>query len=95
MPSAPFPSDLIGPNRAAEILHVNRITIRRMIERGQLAGYRVTPGLTKVSEAEVRAQIEVTAPTDLDAYVRWIVDGARRLPPEKLDKVRALLAPSA
>lgn len=94
MPSAPLPSDLIGPNEAASILRVNRITIRRMIERGQLTGYRVTPGLCKVSEAEVRAQIEVTTPTSLDAYVRRIVDAAPALTPEQLEKLRALLAPS-
>ncbi|WP_367325349.1 helix-turn-helix domain-containing protein [Streptomyces sp. HUAS ZL42] len=94
MPSAPFPSDLIGPNDAATILSVSRITIRRMIERGELIGYRVTSGLTKVSEAEVRAHVTVANPSSLDVYVRRIVDAAPALTPEQLERLRALLAPS-
>ncbi|MEU3981779.1 helix-turn-helix domain-containing protein [Streptomyces sp. NPDC026672] len=96
MHSIPVPDDLIGPGRAAEILHVNPLTIQRMVKRGELTGYRVTSGLTKVSEAEVRAHIKTTAPTvtELDAHVRRIVDAAPALTPDQLGRLRALLAPS-
>ncbi|WP_458246325.1 helix-turn-helix domain-containing protein [Streptomyces sp. MAI_2237] len=93
MHSVPAPSDLIGPNRAAEILQVGRTTVYRMIERGELTAYRVTSGLTRVSEAEVRAHIEVSSPPSLDLYVRRIVDAAPALNPEQLERLRALLAP--
>lgn len=95
MHSVPVPDDLIGPYRAAEILHVSRLTIHRMVQRGELTGYRVTSGRTKVSESEVRAHIEVTAPDSvgLDAHIRRIVDAAPALTPEQLERLRALLAP--
>lgn len=91
MQSIPVPTDLIGPNRVAEILCVNRATVYRMLARGELTAYRITSGLTKVSEMEVRAHVEVT-PTSLDIYVRRIVDAAPALNSEQLDKLRSLLA---
>lgn len=92
MHSASVPPDLIGPNRAAELLRVGRATIYRMIQRGELTGYRVTSGLTRLSEAEVLAHIEVATPASLDLYVRRIVDAAPALTPEQLERLRALLA---
>lgn len=95
MDCVPVPSDLIGPYRAAEILHVSRLTIYRMIQRGEITGYRVTSGRTKVSETEVRAHIKVTAPTsvEVDAYINRIVDAAPAPTPEQEEKLRAWLAP--
>ncbi|MEU6316104.1 helix-turn-helix domain-containing protein [Streptomyces sp. NPDC047009] len=94
MHCVPVPSDLIGPIDAAEILHVTDKTVRQMVKRGELTGYRVTSGLTKVSESEVRAHIKATAPasTELDAHIRRIVDAAPALTPEQLERLRALLA---
>ncbi|MGW5475431.1 helix-turn-helix domain-containing protein [Streptomyces sp. NPDC004008] len=91
-----MPSDLIGSHRAAEILHVTPITVRRMIERGELTGYRVTSGRTKVSESEVRAHIKVTAPTsvEVDAYIDRLVQAAPAPTPEQREKLRAWLAPA-
>jgi excisionase family DNA binding protein len=92
----PVPSDLIGPGQAAEILHVSDRTIRNMIRRGELTGYRVTSGLTKLSEAEVRGHVRVGPQgdrPDLDGYIRRIVDAAPALTPEQLERLRALLAP--
>ncbi|MEV6049732.1 helix-turn-helix domain-containing protein [Streptomyces sp. NPDC052107] len=91
-----MPSDLIGPIQAAEILHVSRSTIYNMLKSGELTGYRVTDGLTRISETEVRAHIKTTAPTvvELDAHIRRIVDAAPALTPEQLERLRALLAPA-
>ncbi|WP_432020417.1 helix-turn-helix domain-containing protein [Streptomyces sp. 1222.5] len=96
MHSVPVPSDLIGPNQAAEILGVSRRTVYNMIERGELIGYRVTDGLTRVAETEVRAHIKEVDPPSvtLDAHIRRIVDAAPALTPEQLERLRALLAPA-
>lgn len=92
----PVPSDLIGPSEAAAILHVTDKTVRAMIRRGELTGYRVTNGLTRVSEAAVRGHVRVSegGRPDLDGYIRRIVDAAAVLTPEQLEKLRALLAPA-
>ncbi|MGW4991890.1 helix-turn-helix domain-containing protein [Streptomyces mirabilis] len=96
MHCVPVPADLIGPGQAAEILHVTDKTIRKMVHRGELTGYRVTNGLTKVSEAEVRAHVRavpLAGRPDLDGYIQRIVNAAPALTPEQLERLRALLAP--
>jgi excisionase family DNA binding protein len=45
----------ITVDAAAEMLSVSPRTIRRMISRGELAGYRLGPRLLRVDEAEVQA----------------------------------------
>ncbi|MET8534028.1 hypothetical protein ABZV67_19320 [Streptomyces sp. NPDC005065] len=87
-----MPDDLIGPNVAADILHVSRVTIHNMVQRGELTGYMVTSGLTKVSESQVRSQVKVVAPKGVDLHIRRIVDAAPSLTPEQIDTLRALLA---
>lgn len=49
---APTPTDLIGLTEAGRRLGVSRRTLRRMIDRGELPGYRVGR-LVKVSAREV------------------------------------------
>ncbi|MET7720078.1 helix-turn-helix domain-containing protein [Streptomyces mirabilis] len=99
MQSVPLslPTDLVGPNRAAELLHVGRATVYRMIARGEITGYRLTSGLTKVSEAEVRSHVVTTrpGPMRLDAAIQRVVDAAPSLTSEQMDRLRSLLAPSA
>ncbi len=95
MHSTPVPPDLIGPYAAADILHVTPVTIWRMVKRGELRGYRVTDGRTKLSETEVRAHIKVTAPTSVetDAYIDRIVESAPEPTPEQKEKLRRWLGP--
>ncbi|GAA4016083.1 helix-turn-helix domain-containing protein [Streptomyces plumbiresistens] len=49
---APTPHDLIGLTEAARLLGSSRWTVRRMINRGELPGYRVGR-LIKVSARDV------------------------------------------
>lgn len=47
------PADLIGLTEAAQMLGISRWTLRRMIDRGEVTGYRVGR-LVKVSARDVR-----------------------------------------
>lgn len=92
MSSAPIPHDLIEKSHAARLLGVHYTTVHHMVLRGELTGFRVTRGSTKVSEAEVRAHVEVS-PASVDFHIRRIAD-APSLSGEQIEKLRSLLAPS-
>jgi excisionase family DNA binding protein len=55
--SLPYPSDLITPKEAAELLRINVETVRRLLRTGQLPGCKVGPRQWR------------TRRVDLDAYL--------------------------
>jgi excisionase family DNA binding protein len=60
---APTPTDLIGLTEAGRRLGVSRRTLRRMIDRGELPGYRVGR-LIKVSARDVDRTARRIPPAD-------------------------------
>ncbi|MFF8019819.1 excisionase family DNA-binding protein [Streptomyces sp. NPDC007896] len=89
---AAVPSDLIGPKRAGELLGVSYGTVYSMIARGELIAYRVTNGIARLSEAEVRAHVRI-GPQSVDAVIDRIVAAAPEPTPEQREKLDRWLAP--
>jgi excisionase family DNA binding protein len=59
-PQAATPSDFLTPAQAANVLAVRPKTIRRMIARGDLTGYRIAGSrLIRLDHAEVLACLTV------------------------------------
>ena len=91
-----IPSDLIEKSEAADLLGLHYTTIHNMIRRGELTGYQVSKGSTKVSLAEVQAHVKVSTPgpIKLAAAVQRVVDAAPSLTAEQMERLRALLSPT-
>lgn len=67
---ATTPNRLVTVQSVAERLNVNELTVRRMISRGELTGYKVGPRLLRLDADEVDAYIQPVPVGSTAGYVK-------------------------